>query len=120
MPQSWQVVCEDRAAFNSASPPRLPGGVRCEERTRSKVSSCAIRSSPTATTPTRRPSPTPSVMALTFDPDGRLIAKRVKTYITPTELGQDEGQLGLDLVPGAVSDSDAVPARHAGRARSAS
>ena len=28
----------------------------------------------------------------------------MKTYLTPPELGPAEGQLGLDLVPGAVSD----------------
>ena len=48
-------------------------------------------------------------MAFVFNPDGQLVAKRVKSYITPTELGPDEGALGLDLVPGAVSDSDSVP-----------
>src|SRR3712207_9499391 len=45
-------------------------------------------------------SPKPSNMALLFDPDGRIVSKQVKTYITPAEL---PGQ-GLDLVPGAVSD----------------
>ena len=31
MARDWQVVCDDQAAFNSASPPRLPGGVMCAE-----------------------------------------------------------------------------------------
>jgi hypothetical protein len=53
--------------------------------------------------------PTPSVVAFVFNPDGQLVAKRVKSYITPTELGQDEGALGLDLVPGPVSHSDSIP-----------
>jgi hypothetical protein len=40
-------------------------------------------------------SPNPVNMALVFDPDGKLVSKQVKAYLTPVEL---PGQ--LDLVPG--------------------
>ena len=109
MPQSWRVVCEDRAAFNSASPPRLPGGVQCEEEDAGKVSMLRDPFEPERDYAYEATTPDPSVMALTFDPSGRLIDRRSKSYIVPTELGPPEGQLGLDLVPGAVSDSDARP-----------
>jgi hypothetical protein len=100
MAQEWQVVCRDMQAFNSASPPRLPGGVRCEEQSPQKVQQLGDPFEPQRDYVYEATSPKASNMALLFDPDGRLVAKQVKTYITPAEL---PGQ-GLDLVPGAVSD----------------
>ena len=109
MPRDWQVVCEDRAAFNSASPPRLPGGVACAEENPGKVSALRDPGEPRRDYAYEATTDQASVMALTFDPSGRLIDKRLKSYIVPTELGQTEGQTGLDLVPGEVSDTDARP-----------
>ena len=37
MAQDWKVVCDDRAAFNSAKPPRLPTAERCAEQNPEKV-----------------------------------------------------------------------------------
>lgn len=48
-------------------------------------------------------SPKPSTEALVFDPTGRIVAKTVKAYLTPTEL---PGQ--LDLVPGDVDGVRAI------------
>ena len=50
----------------------------------------------------------PVNMALLFDPDGKLVSKQVKAYLTPIEL---PGQ--LDLVPGDPRGPDR--GRHAGR-----
>jgi predicted amidohydrolase len=107
MAREWKVICTDREAFNAASPPRLPGGVRCDEEAPDRVQRLGEPGRDYAYEAT---SPTPSVLALLFDPDGRLISKQVKTYITPLELGPPEGQVGLDTVPGRVSDGvSAVP-----------
>jgi hypothetical protein len=111
MPRDWRVVCTDRAAFNSASPPRLPGGVQCDEEDPQKVSALRDPAEPERDYAYEATTDEPSVIALVFDPLGRLVDKRIKSYITPLELGPTEGQLGLDLVPGEVSDTDARPLR---------
>jgi hypothetical protein len=98
MAQDWKVVCVDREGFNAASPPRLPGGVRCEEQSPQKVVQLGDPSEPTRDYAYEATTDRVSNMALVFDPDGRLISKQVKTYLTPLEL---PGQ--LDLVPGQVS-----------------
>src|SRR3712207_8928472 len=41
-------------------------------------------------------SPKPSNMALVFDPDGRIVSKQVKTYITPAELPGDRKSTRLN------------------------
>jgi predicted amidohydrolase len=46
----------------------------------------------------------PSTEALVFDPTGKIVAKTVKAYLTPTEL---PGQ--LDLVPGDIDGVQAIP-----------
>jgi hypothetical protein len=98
MAQSWQVVCDDMQAFNRASPPRLPGGVLCQEQNPQKV--LALRDPADTSRDYAYEATTGKVsnMALVFDPHGRLISKQVKSYLTPTEM---PGQ--LDLVPGEVT-----------------
>jgi hypothetical protein len=95
--QDWRVVCVSKASFDSASP--VPGGVRCDEENPAKVMQLRDPDEPrdyAYESTTDRP----SNMALVFDPDGRLISKQVKTYVTPSEvLG------GLDLVPGEITDA---------------
>jgi predicted amidohydrolase len=103
MPQRWQVVCTDMAAFNAASPPRIPGGVPCEEESPAKVQQLRDPAEPERDYAYEALSPDTSNMALLFDPGGRLVTKQVKTYITPTEMGPDEGQVGLDFVNGPVT-----------------
>jgi hypothetical protein len=98
MVQSWQVVCNDMAAFNRAVPPRLPGGVLCQEQNPQKVRELGDPSDPGRDYAYEATTDKVSNMALVFDPDGRLISKQVKEYLTPTEL---PGQ--LDLVPGEVT-----------------
>jgi hypothetical protein len=104
MVPDWQIVCTSRADF---TPP--PTGEQCVEENPQKVMQLGDPSEPARNYVYEATKPTPSVVAFVFNPDGKLVEKRVKSYITPTELGQDEGALGLDLVPGAISDSDAVP-----------
>jgi hypothetical protein len=98
MAQSWQVVCNDLGAFNRASPPRLPGGVLCQEQNPQKVLQLRDPSDPTRDYAYEATSDRVSNMALVFDPSGRLISRQAKTYLTETEM---PGQ--LDLVPGAVT-----------------
>jgi hypothetical protein len=98
MAQSWQVVCNDIEAFNRASPPRLPGGVLCQEQNPQKVLALGDPNEPARDYAYEATTGKVSNMALVFDPNGRLVSKQVKTYLTETEL---PGQ--LDLVPGEVT-----------------
>src|SRR4051794_23754937 len=98
MVQSWQVVCDDMQAFNRADPPRLPGGVLCQEQNPQKVLALRDPNEPDRDYAYEATTGKVSNMALVFDPDGRLISKQVKSYLTPPEM---PGQ--LDLVPGEVT-----------------
>ena len=104
MVPDWQIVCTSKATF---TPP--PTGEQCAEENPQKVMQLGDPFEPERNYAYEATKPNPSVVAFVFNPDGELVAKRVKSYITPTELGPDEGALGLDLVPGAVSHSDSVP-----------
>jgi predicted amidohydrolase len=98
MVQSWQVVCNDLEAFNRASPPRLPGGVLCQEQSPQKVLQLRDPNEPSRDYAYEATTGKVSNMGLVFDPKGRLVSKQLKTYLTPTEM---PGQ--LDLVPGDVT-----------------
>lgn len=104
MVRDWQIVCISKAEY---TPP--PTGEQCAEENPEKVMRLRDPFEPERNYAYEATKPDPSVVAFVFDPDGRLVAKRVKSYITPIELGPDEGALGLDLVPGTISDSDSVP-----------
>jgi len=97
--QDWRIVCEDKESFQP-----LPGGVGCDLEDPQRVETLRDPLEPGRTYAYEATGDDPSVIALVFDPDGRLISKQVKTYITPVELGPAEDSLGLDLVPGHVSD----------------
>src|SRR3954451_4834896 len=104
MVQSWQVVCDDMQAFTRAAPPRLPGGVLCQEENPQKVLALRDPNEPGRDYAYEATTGKVSNMALLFGPDGRLISKQVKSYLTPPEM---PGQ--LDLVPGEVTGGlDAV------------
>src|SRR3954468_411225 len=98
MAASWQVVCDDLEAFNRADPPRLPGGVLCQEQSPRKVLALRDPDETGRDYAYEATSGDVANMALVFDPNGRLISKQLKTYLTPTEM---PGQ--LDLVPGDVT-----------------
>src|SRR4051794_27897487 len=98
MAASWQVVCDDLEAFNRADPPRLPGGVLCQEQSPQKVLALRDPNESGRDYAYEATSGKVSNMALVFGPDGRLVSKQVKSYLTPTEM---PGQ--LDLVPGDVT-----------------
>jgi Carbon-nitrogen hydrolase len=98
MAQSWQVVCNDIESFNRASPPRLPGGVLCQEQNPQKVIALRDPEEPSRDYAYEATTPKVSNMALVFDPRGRLVSKQIKTYLTDSEA---PGQ--LDLVPGEVT-----------------
>jgi predicted amidohydrolase len=96
MAQSWHVVCTTA----DIEPPQEP----CDEVNAAKVAALGDPGEPSRGYAYEATSPDVSNMALVFDPSGKLVSKQVKTYITPIELGQDEGQLAaLDLVPGSVT-----------------
>jgi hypothetical protein len=97
MAQDWKVVCNDRGAFNSARPPRLPTGERCAEQNPQRVKQLGDPFEPARDYAYEAVSPLASNIALVFDPTGRLVSRQVKEYLTPIEL---PGQ--LDLVPGTV------------------
>jgi hypothetical protein len=84
MAQDWQKVCTTQA----------PG---CDEVNPDKVALLRSPDEPARQYAYEATSDKASNMALVFDPDGRLVSKQVKTYLTPTEL---PGQ--LDLAPGDV------------------
>jgi predicted amidohydrolase len=104
MAQEWQVVCNDRAAFNAAEPPRLPTGQLCQEENPEKVQQLGDPFEPGRDYVYEAVTGKVSNMALVFDPSGRIVARQVKTYITPVELPG----VGLDLVPGDPDTLGAV------------
>lgn len=106
MARDWHVVCVSKASFRR---PRLT----CDEQNPAKVAQLRDPAEPTRDYAYEATTDKASVMALLFGPDGRLIAKRAKSYLTPVETGPAEGQLGLDQVPGSTSErrSDVRPVR---------
>jgi hypothetical protein len=90
MARDWRIVCRDQAAF---TPP--PGAKACDAQDPGLVSALGDPDEPDRDYAYEATTPDPVNMALLFDPDGHLVAKQVKAYLTPTEL---PGQ--LDLVPG--------------------
>jgi hypothetical protein len=102
MTQSWHVVCR-----TDEHPPQEP----CDEQNPAKVQMLGDPQEPDRGYAYEATSPDASNMALVFGPDGKLVSKQVKTYITPSEVGQDEGVVAaLDLVPGSIVDGlTAVP-----------
>ena len=103
MAGDWQIVCNDRTAFNSARPARVPGGAQCDRQDPGAVAALRDPFEPGRDYAYEAVGSDAAVMALVFDPDGRLISRQAKTYLTPLELGPAEGQVGLDLVPGRVT-----------------
>jgi predicted amidohydrolase len=94
MARDWRIVCNDKASFQP-----LPGGVGCDEQDPARVMQLRAPDEPERTYAYEATTSEPVNMALVFDPEGKLIAKQVKTYLTPIELPG----AGLDLVPGQVT-----------------
>ena len=91
MAQDWHVVCVDKASFNHAA------RWRCDEQNPAKVAQLRDPTSPTRDYAYEATTDKASIHgARSSTPTGRLIAKQVKTYLTPIELPGDQ----LDLVPG--------------------
>ncbi len=97
--QDWRVVCASKATYVAP-----PGAGPCAVADPARVALLRDPDEPDRNYAYEATTPKPSTMALVFDPDGRLIAKTVKAYLTPVEL---PGQ--LDLVPGDVSGVRAIP-----------
>lgn len=92
--QSWHVVCN-----TDEHPPQEA----CDEQNPAKVAALGDPEDPRGYV-YEATSPDVSNMALLFGPDGKLVSKQVKTYITPSEVGQAEGAVtALDLVPGSIT-----------------
>ena len=98
MAREWQVVCSDRDAFNSARPPRLPGGQLCQEENAQKVQQLRDPFETDRDYAYEAVGSRTANMALVFDPAGRLVSRQVKQYLTNFEV---PGQ--LDLVPGELT-----------------
>ncbi len=96
--QDWQVVCASKAAYVAP-----PGAGPCAVEDPMRVALLRSPDEPERTYAYEATTDKPSTMALVFDPSGKLIAKTVKAYLTPTEL---PGQ--LDLVPGKVDGVEAI------------
>ncbi|MEA2349337.1 MAG: hypothetical protein QOG86_278 [Thermoleophilaceae bacterium] len=97
MAQDWKIVCDDRTAFNTARPARLPTGELCQEENAARVDQLGDPFDPGRDYVYEADTSQPSSLAIVFDPRGRIVSKQAKEYLTPTEL---PGQ--LDLVPGRV------------------
>ncbi len=81
MAQDWRVVCVSKATM-----PKLAG--RRAVRRREPGARRALRDPDEPTRDYAYEATTPEAVdvALVFDPDGRLVSKQVKTYLTPIEL----------------------------------
>jgi hypothetical protein len=100
MTQNWHVVCR-----TDEHPPQEA----CDEVNPAKVQMLGDPEEADRGYVYEARSPDASNMALVFGPDGRLVSKQIKTYLTPTEVGQDEGVVAaLDLVPGPVDGTGAL------------
>jgi predicted amidohydrolase len=98
MAREWRIVCRSRASF---TPP--PGATGCDEENPALVTALGDPDEPDRDYAYEAAVPEPVNMALLFDPDGRLVSKQVKAYLTPMEM---PGQ--LDLVPGDPAGLTAV------------
>ena len=98
MARRWRIVCADRSTFR---PP--PTGERCAVQSPTLVQALRDPGDPARDYAYQATTPEPVNMALVFGPDGRLVSRQVKAYLTPTELPE-----ALDLVPGDVSGLGAV------------
>jgi predicted amidohydrolase len=97
--QDWRVVCTSKATYVAP-----PGAGPCAVQDPALVALLRDPDEPQRTYAYEATTAKASTMALVFDPDGKLVAKTVKAYLTPVEL---PGQ--LDLIPGDVSGVKAVP-----------
>ncbi|HLM50592.1 MAG TPA: nitrilase-related carbon-nitrogen hydrolase [Solirubrobacteraceae bacterium] len=98
MATDWHVVCTSRTGFR---PP--PGARRCDEEDPAKVARLRDPDERGRDYAYEATGPDAANMTLLFDPDGRLIAKQRKAYLTPTDLPG-----GLDLRPGPVDGPRAI------------
>ncbi|MEA2495860.1 MAG: hypothetical protein QOJ29_3771, partial [Thermoleophilaceae bacterium] len=95
MVRTWHVVC-----VTDEHPPQEP----CDEQDPVKVQTLGDPGEPSRGYAYEATSPDVSNMALVFGPDGKLVSKQVKTYLTPSEVGRPEGQVAaLDFVPGSIT-----------------
>src|SRR5690606_26486396 len=98
MARDWRVVCVSKATF---APP--PGVERCDVEDPALVARLRAPDEPQRDYAYEATTADAVNMALVFGPDGRLLAKQVKSYLTPLELPSQ-----LDLRPGPVSGLTAV------------
>lgn len=99
MARNWKIVCVSKRSFH---PP--PGADRCDEENPLKVALLRMPEEPEREYAYEATTPDVVNMALVFDPEGRIVAKQVKAYLTPIELRDG----GLDLKPGEVDGVDVV------------
>jgi len=93
MARDWRIVCQSKATYKAP-----PGAGACEQENPLKVAALRAPEDGGRTYAYEATTPDAVNMALVFDPDGKLISKQVKAYLTPVELPGS-----LDLKPGPVS-----------------
>lgn len=93
MAREWRIVCTSRADY---VPP--PGGEPCAKEDPALVAALRAPEDVSRTYAYEATTPDAVNMALVFDPDGRIVSRQVKAYLTPVELAGS-----LDLKPGLVS-----------------
>jgi len=104
MARSWRIVCTSKATFR---PP--PGATGCDVEDAGLVARLRSPDEPDRDYAYEATTPDAVNMALVFGPDGRIIGRQVKAYLTPIELPSQ-----LDLKPGSIAAVRAI-ATPAGR-----
>lgn len=99
MARTWRIVCTDRATFR---PP--PGATACDVQDPALVARLRSPDEPDRDYAYEATTPDAVNMALVFGPDGRIIGRQVKAYLTPIELTSS-----LDLQPGSIAGLHAIP-----------
>jgi predicted amidohydrolase len=99
MARSWRIVCTSKATFH---PP--PGAAGCDVEDPALVARLRSPDEPERDYAYEATTPDAVNMALVFGPDGRIIGKQVKAYLTPIELPSQ-----LDLKPGSIAEVHAIP-----------
>ena len=81
MARDWKIVCRNLETY---VPPA--GGEPCVEADPGRVALLGDPDEPGREYAYEATTPKPVNMVLLFDPDGHLVSKQVKAYLTPVEL----------------------------------
>jgi predicted amidohydrolase len=99
MARSWRIVCTSKATFHAP-----PGATGCDVEDPALVARLRSPDEPDRDYAYEATTPDAVNLALVFGPDGRIIGRQVKAYLTPIELPSQ-----LDLKPGSIAGVRAIP-----------